>query len=101
MPAGGNVSVVTRRLAAGVPIYPALAMDWIAETSHRLEGAGNGLKQIAQGADARLAAMLAEHPNPQLTKRIADRAAPPKKAAPAASEKKPAMKSGKKRRRRR
>ncbi|MDQ3023081.1 MAG: hypothetical protein M3R04_01655 [bacterium] len=96
MPKGGTVSVVAKRLSAGVPLYSAQTLDWIAETTHRLEDAGNGLNQLYKGADTRLAAMLVEHPNPQLVKRIEQRAAPPKvEAKPAA--KKPTKKTAKKR----
>jgi hypothetical protein len=98
MPKSGNLQVVEARLRAGVPIYPAVTMDWIAETCHRLEGAGNGLGQLGKGADARLATMLAAHANPQLSERMAVRAAPPKKAEPAASKKQPVKKKSSKRR---
>jgi hypothetical protein len=98
LPQSGNLQVVERRLTAGVPIYPAVTMDWIAETCKRLEGAGNGLGQIGKAADARLGELLAAAPNAQLKQRMAERAAPPKKAAPATSKKQPAKKKPAKRR---
>ena len=101
MPKSGNLQVVEARLRAGVPIYPAVTMDWIAETCHRLEGAGNGLGQLGKGAYARLATLLTEHANPQLSARMATRAAPPKKVEAAASKKQPAKKPAKKRKGRR
>jgi hypothetical protein len=99
MEQGGNVSVVSKRLAAGVPVYPWQVLDWIAETCKRLEGAGNGLGQLYKGADAKLVTVLAQYPNPALTKRVELRAAPPKVEKPAA--KPPAKKKSTKKRRRR
>jgi hypothetical protein len=101
MPNSGNLQQVTGRLAAGVPIYPAVTMDWIAETCHRLEGAGNGLGGLYKAADTRLAAMLAQHPSAQLAARLSARAAPLKAAAVDTSKQKPVKKSGKKRKGRR
>jgi len=95
----GNLQQVAARLTAGVPVYPAQTMDWIAETCHRLAPAGHDLKALGQQADTRLAYMLVSKPSAQFAARMQARAAQPKAAA--AADKQPVKKIRHKRVRRR
>jgi hypothetical protein len=100
--ASASVAGVSRRLAAGVPLYPAVTMDWIAETCFRLKGAGNGLEQLSKGADARLQTLLAGRTGDPLHARMQARLNPPKPAVVETKPKAaPTKKKGKGKRRKR
>ncbi len=89
----------SRRLAAGVPLRPAIVLDWMADTAQRNARSGDSLGELALKADLRLLALPAAQLPAETKKRAELRRNPPPTPPPPPAEKPKAKPKKKKRKR--